>query len=148
VPSLHCAMAPFGLLLSPPALERLAGAAVRVAAGLRAGATAVRVGLVELVVRQTARILLYHFVQSVVVAVVFVVVFSAPGDVPEGVCAAAVLQAALFLLPAFVQSYCRVVVLVVTAVVVVRAGVALAVDAVAAADLQAALFAFPAFEQS
>ena len=148
MPSLHCAIAPAGLLLSPPALDRAEGAAGRLAAGLGAGETVVFAGVDELLVRQTARILLYHLVQSVVVAVVLVVVLTAPGDAPEGVWAAADLQAALFLLPAFVQSYWRVVVLVVSAVVVVRAGVAFAVDAAVAPDLHAALFAFPGFEQS
>ena len=118
------------------------------ATGFGAGATRVFVGLDELLVRHTALILLYHLEQSVVVAVVFVVVFTAPGVVPEGVWAAAFLHAALFLLPAFVQSYWRVVVLVVTAVVVVRDGVAFAAGAAAAPALQAALVALPGFEQS
>jgi len=140
-------VAPFGLLFSPPALDLAEGAAAGVAAGFGAGATVVFVGVEELLVLQTARTLLYHLEQSVVVAVVLVVVFTAPADVPDGVCAAAVLQAALFALPFFVQSYWRVVVLVVTAVVVVRAGVALAAGA-AALPLHAALFALPGLEQS
>jgi hypothetical protein len=82
-------------------------------------------------------------VQSVVVDEVFVVVFTAPGDLPDGVCAPAVLQAALFAFPALVQSYWRVVVLVVVAVVVVRDGIAAEV-----ASAQAAFFALPAFVQS
>lgn len=100
-----------------------------------------------LVVRQTARTLLYHLVQSVVVDVVFVVVFTAPGERPEGVCAPAVLHAALLALPALVQSYWRAVVVAVVLVVVVRLGVAGA-EAGAAAPLQAALLALPGFEQS
>ena len=54
-----------------------------VATGFAAGATVVR-GLDDaLLVRQTARNLLYHLAQSVVVDVVFVVVFTAPDDLPE-----------------------------------------------------------------
>ena len=102
MPSLHCAVAPLGLLFSPPLLER--GAAAVAADGLGAGATVVFEGEDAVLVRQTARIRLYHLVQSVVVDVVLVVVFTAPGDRPEGVCAPAVLHAALLALPAFVQS--------------------------------------------
>jgi hypothetical protein len=43
-------------------------------------------------------------VQSVVVAVVFVVVFTAPGELPDGASAPAVRHAALSALPALVQS--------------------------------------------
>lgn len=97
-----------------------------------------------------ARALLYHLVQSVVVAFDVVVVLTAPGVVPVGVCAAAVLHAALFALPFFVQSYCRLVVVafVVTVVVRVTGAVAEALAAGLAADLHAALLALPAFEQS
>ena len=147
MPSLHCAVAPLGLLFSPPALDLAEGAEEEVTAGFGAGATVVFVGVEELLVRQMARALLYHFEQSVVVAVVLVVVFTAPADVPEEVCEAAVLHAALFAFPFLVQSYCRVVVFVVTAVVVVRAGVAFAAGA-AAPPLHAALFALPGLEQS
>jgi hypothetical protein len=73
--------------------------------GLGAGATVVLGGGDELAVRHAALIRLYHLVQSVVVAVVFVVVFTAPAVVPVRVCAAAVRQAALLALPALVQSY-------------------------------------------
>jgi hypothetical protein len=91
-----------GLLFSPALLEREAAGGA--AEGFGAGATVV-VGFEEaLLVRQTARTLLYHLVQSVVVDVVFVVVFTAPGERPVGVCAPAALQAALLALPAFVQS--------------------------------------------
>lgn len=93
-------MAPLGLLFSTP----LPDLAVVVAAGLGAGATVVLAGEDAVLVLQTARIRLYHLVQSVVVDAVFVVVFTAPGDWPEGVCAPAVLHAALLALPAFVQS--------------------------------------------
>lgn len=63
----------------------------------------VRVGVDVVVVRHAARALLYHFEQSVVVEVVFVVVFTAPADVPP-VSLAAVRHAALFALPGLVQS--------------------------------------------
>jgi hypothetical protein len=49
---------------------------------LDAGATVVFGGGEELAVRHVARIRLYHLVQSVVVAVVFVVVFTAPDVFP------------------------------------------------------------------
>ncbi len=55
-------------------------------------------------VRHCARILLYHLVQSVVVALEVVVVLTAPGVFPVGVWAAAVLQAALLALPGLLQS--------------------------------------------
>jgi hypothetical protein len=93
-------------LLSLAALER--GAAlvrdVGAGAGFGAGATVVVAGLDDFVVWQAARILLYHLVQSVVVDVVLVVVFTAPGDVPDGVLLAAVRHAALLALPGLVQS--------------------------------------------
>ena len=99
MPSLHCAVAPAAFLLS------FAGAEARVATGgLGAGATVVLAGVEALFVRHVARALLYHLVQSVVVAVLAVVVFTAPGDLPPGVWAAAVLQAPLLALPGFVQS--------------------------------------------
>ena len=116
--------------------------------GFGVEATVVRRALDVVAVRQVVRTLLYHLVQSVLLAVVTVVVLTAPGDLPEGVCAPAVLQAALFALPGFVQSYCRVVVFVVVALVVVRLAVAAGLAAAGAAILQAALFAFPGFEQS
>ena len=103
---MHCAVAPaalplsFAVLVRGAAVERLAGAAV----GLGAGATVVRVGVDEVVVRQAARALLYHLLQSVVVEVVLLVVFTAPGDAPAGVWLAADRHAALFALPALVQS--------------------------------------------
>ena len=84
-----------GIVVLPPALDLAEGAEEEVTAGFGAGATVVFVGVEELLVRQTARSLFYHFEQSVVVAVVLV----APADVPEEVCAAAVLHAALFALP-------------------------------------------------
>ena len=56
-------------------------------ADLAAGATVVRVGAVEVLLGQTARALLYHLVQSVAVAVVLVVAFTAPAVLPLGVCA-------------------------------------------------------------
>ena len=114
--------------------------------GFAAGATVVLGAEVAVVVRQAARALLYHLVQSVVVEATEVVVLTAPGDLPVGVCAPAVLQAGLLALPALVQSYWRVVVLVVVAVVVVRVGVAGLVAAALA--LHAALLALPGFEQS
>lgn len=55
-------------------------------------------------VRHAVRRRLYHLLQSVVVEVVFVVVFTAPGVRPAEVCAAAVLHAALLAFPALVQS--------------------------------------------
>jgi hypothetical protein len=132
-----------GLLFSVDAFAR--GATF--GAGLGAGATVVLGPEDVVVVRQAARALLYHLVQSVVVEVVDVVFLTAPADLPVGVCAPAVLQAALLALPALVQSYCRVVVFVVVAVVVVRAGVA-GFAAVLGLVLQAALLALPGFEQS
>jgi len=63
----------------------LAGAA----AGFGAGATVVRGADVLLLVRHAGRALLYHLVQSVVVALLVVVVFTAPGDDPAFVCAPA-----------------------------------------------------------
>jgi hypothetical protein len=75
-------VAPLGLLFSP---EAAPFRDVVVATGLGAGATVVCGGLAAVVVRQAARILLYHFVQSVVLEVVMVDVFAAPGDLPEGV---------------------------------------------------------------
>ena len=102
MPSLHWAVAPLGLLSSPALADR--GAEGFVAAGFGAGATVVLVGEDEVVVLQAALSLLYHLVQSVVVDVVAVVVFTAPGDLPDGVCAPAVLHAALLALPALVQS--------------------------------------------
>lgn len=146
---MHCALAPFGLLFSPVELVRDA----IVGEGFGAGATVV-FGTVEAeLVLQAARARLYHLLQSVVVVEIAVVVFTAPADLPDEVCAAADLQAALLALPAFVQSYCRVVVLVVVAVVVVLAGTAAFEEvagfaAAGTAPLQAALFALPAFEQS
>jgi len=95
---LHCAVAPAGLALS------LAAAAVAAGAGFGAGATVVLGGVDELVFRQTARRWLYHLVQSVVLAVVFVVVFTAPGAFPVEVSVEAVRQTALFAFPGFVQS--------------------------------------------
>jgi hypothetical protein len=89
-------------------------------------------------------------VQSIVVAVDVVVVLTAP-PVFAPAWAAAVLQAALFAFPAFVQSYWRVVVVVLVAVVVIfaTAAVGLALTTgVLAAPLQAALVALPGFEQS
>jgi hypothetical protein len=77
VPSLHCAVAPVGLLFSAELAGRVAAGA-----GLDAGATVVFGGGEELAVRHVARIRLYHLVQSVVVAVVFVVVFTAPDVFP------------------------------------------------------------------
>jgi len=97
------------------------------------------------VVRQVARILLYHLVQSVVVAVVFVVFETAPVVLPVGNCLAAIRHWALLALPGFVQSYWRVVVVLVIFVVVVLVGLA---AAAAAPFLQAVLLAFPGFEQS
>jgi hypothetical protein len=82
------------------ALVRAAGAGT----GFGAGATVVFAGLDDVVVWQAARILLYHLVQSVVVDVVLVVVFTAPGEAPTGVLLAAVRHAALLALPALVQS--------------------------------------------
>ena len=78
---MHCAVAPLGLLFSPEA-ETFCEV---VAIGFGAGATVVWGGLAAVVVRQTARALLYHFVQSVVLAVVTVEVFTAPGDLPDDV---------------------------------------------------------------
>jgi hypothetical protein len=99
---LHWAVAPLGLLFAAVLVGRaVAGAA---AAGFGAGATVVRGPDEALLVRQTGRMRLYHLVQSVVVDVVLVVVFTAPGDLPEGVCAPAFRQSALFALPGFVQS--------------------------------------------
>ena len=97
---MHFAVAPAGLLFSLAAAEFRAGAA----AGFGAGATVVFAGDVAVAVLHWARTLLYHLVQSVVVAVAVVVVFTAPGDFPLDVCAAAVLQAALWALPGLVQS--------------------------------------------
>jgi hypothetical protein len=97
---LHWAVAPLGLSFSVEAL--LEGDIFD--AGFAAGATVVRGPEEAVVVWQAARALLYHLVQSVVVDVVDVVVFIAPGDLPAGTCAPAVLQAALFALPALVQS--------------------------------------------
>ena len=116
-------------------------------AGFGAGATGVCGAAVAVELLHCARILLYHLVQSVVVAVEVVVVLTAPGVVPVEVCDAADLQAALLALPFFVQSYCRVVVVALVVTVLVRVTGA---DFVAgfAVVLQAALFAFPAFEQS
>ena len=101
MPSLHWAVAPLGFAFCP-VLAR--GAALVVAEGFGAGATVVLGADEALLVRQTGRTLLYHLAQSVVVELVFVVVFTAPGDRPVGVCAPAVLQAALLALPGFVQS--------------------------------------------
>ena len=145
---MHWALAPFGLLFSPVECVRDA----IVGDGFGAGATVVFGAVDAELVLQAARPRLYHLLQSVVLVVVAGVVFTAPADLPEGVCAAADLQAALLALPAFVQSYCRVVVLVVVAVVVVLAGTAFeevaGFAAAGTAPLQAALFALPAFEQS
>lgn len=142
---MHWAVAPAGFLFSAALVEcEAAGAA---AAGFGAGATVVLGPDETLLVRQTGRVRLNHLVQSVVVEVVLVVVLTAPGALPEGVCTPAVRQAVLFALPAFVQSYCRVVVVVFVAVVVVRDGLA-AAGAGAAAPLHAALLALPGFEQS
>jgi hypothetical protein len=52
---------------------------------LGAGATVVRGGEEVVAVLHMARALLYHFVQSVVVALDVVVVFAAPADLPVGV---------------------------------------------------------------
>lgn len=146
MPSLHCAVAPAGLLFTPE-LETLPAAA-----GFGAGATVVCAGAFDVVVRHAARALLYHLLQSVVVAVVVLVVLvvlTAPAVLPLEVCAAAVRQTVLFLLPALVQSYWRVAVLVVTAEVRVFVRVALfAAGATLDDPLQADLFAFPGFEQS
>ena len=79
---MHCAVAPFGLLFSPEA-EAFGDAVAGV--GFGAGATVVCGGLAAVVVRQTARALLYHFVQSVVLEVVTVEVLTAPGDLPDDV---------------------------------------------------------------
>jgi hypothetical protein len=97
---LHCAVAPAGLLFSFAAVEFLAGAAT----GFGAGAMVVLAGDEAVAVRHWAKTLLYHLVQSVVVEVAVVVLLTAPAVLPVGVCAAAVLQAALFALPALVQS--------------------------------------------
>ena len=94
-------MAPLGLLFSVEALVR----GTVFGAGFGAGATVVRGPEDAVVVRHAARALLYHRLQSVVVDVVEVVVFTAPGDLPAGDCAAAVLHAALLALPGLVQSY-------------------------------------------
>jgi hypothetical protein len=75
---LYCAVAPAGLLFSLAA----AGLPVEAAAGLGAGATVVRGGEELGAVLHTARALLYHFVQSMVVALAEVVVFTAPADLP------------------------------------------------------------------
>lgn len=99
MPSLHCAVAPAGL-----ALSFAAEADVAAGAGLGAGFTVVLAGVDELLVRQTARSRLYHFVQSVVLAVVLVVVFTAPGALPVGVSVDAVRQTALLAFPGLVQS--------------------------------------------
>jgi hypothetical protein len=82
----------------------LAAADVAAGAGFGAGFTVVLVGVDELLLRQVARSLLYHFVQSVVLAVVFVVVFTAPGAFPVVVSVEAVRQTALLAFPGFVQS--------------------------------------------
>lgn len=103
LPSLHWATAPLGLVftVSPlPALAVREGAL----AGFGAGATVVRAGVDDVEARQVARILLYHFEQSTVVAVVLVVFETAPGVFPVGVSLAAVRQAPLLALPGFVQS--------------------------------------------
>jgi hypothetical protein len=102
VPSLHCAVAPAALLFSPELAERRAG--LGAPWGFGAGATVVRGRDDALLVRHAARIRLYHFVQSVVEDVVVVVVFTAPGDRPEGVCAPADRHAALLAFPRLVQS--------------------------------------------
>ena len=73
-------------------------------AGRGAGATVVRAGVELLLVRHVARALLNHLVQSVVVALVDVVVLTAPGDEPVDVCAPAARQAGLVALPGLVQS--------------------------------------------
>jgi hypothetical protein len=99
-------MAPDALLFTvspvpPAAALRARGFA---AAGFEAGATVVFAGDEEEVVRQVERRRLYHFVQSVVVAVVFVFLVIAPGVLPAGACLAAVRHWTLFTLPALVQS--------------------------------------------
>jgi hypothetical protein len=77
-----------------------------------------------------------------------VVVLTAPGVLPVGVCAAAVLHADLFALPALVQSYCRVLVVVVVLIVVLAVGAPAFAAGGFAAPLHAALLALPGFEQS
>jgi hypothetical protein len=93
-------------LFSLAALERDCGVArpAGAAEGFGAGATVVFAGVEDVVLRHAARILLSSLVQSIVVEVVFVVVFTAPGELPAGVSLAAVRHAGLFALPAFVQS--------------------------------------------
>ncbi len=86
-----------------------------------------------------------------VIDVAVVLVFTAPVVFRPEVCAAAVLQADLFALPAFVQSYWRPIVAVLVELVFVRVtGAALTAFAAGAfvALLQAALLTLPAFEQS
>lgn len=102
MPSLHCPVAPAALVLTldPAGFVALPPAAV----GFGAGATVVWLGDEDAVFRHCARSRLYSLVQSIVVAVVFVVVLIAPGVLPVGVCEAAVLHAALLALPGFVQS--------------------------------------------
>jgi hypothetical protein len=85
-------------------LSFAAAAEVAAGAGLGSSLTVVLAGLDELLVRQTARRRLYHFVQSVVLEVVFVVAFTAPGAFPVEVSVEAVRQTALFAFPGFVQS--------------------------------------------
>ena len=125
----------------------LAGGAL---AGRGAGATVVCGAAVAVELLHCARTLLYHLVQSVVVADDRVVVFVAPTVVPVGVCAAAALQADLFALPLLVQSYWRVVVVALVVTVLVRVTGAAATDFAAgfAAALQAALLALSGLEQS
>jgi len=82
----------------------LADLGAEVEAGFGAGATVVRAGVDELVLRHVARALLYHLVQSTVVEVVFEVVLTAPGVLPVGDWAAAVRQAGFVAFPGLVQS--------------------------------------------
>lgn len=103
---MHWAMAPFGLLFTDSPVPPVAEPELRVAfaTGFEAGATLVFGADDELVVLQTARSLLYHFVQSVVVVLVLVVFVTAPFVLPVELSFAAALHCALFALPGFVQS--------------------------------------------
>ena len=103
MPSLHCAVAPVALLFAAEFDERDVAAAL-LFAGLAAGATVVRAGDELVLVRHAARALLNHLVQSVVVELLLLVVFTAPGDDPVAVCAPAERHAGLVALPALVQS--------------------------------------------
>jgi hypothetical protein len=99
---LHWAIAPLGLLFTVSPFPEAVRAAA--ALGLGAGATVVRAGVDDVLALHVARILLYHFEQSTVVAVVLVVFATAPGVFPVGDSFAAVRHAPLFALPGFVQS--------------------------------------------